>query len=105
MPTESPNKTPAGAYSEPQWQLGSLPPSVSLYVLATLVGLITGGCAFLLKSVIKWLSILVVNHFNVAGVNWALLVVPLIGIILTVALRGMDSDATSSMDLTRSMRW
>ena len=87
MPTESPNKTPAGAYSEPQWQLGSLPPSVSLYVLATLVGLITGGCAFLLKSVIKWLSILVVNHFNVAGVNWALLVVPLIGIILTVALQ------------------
>ncbi len=87
MPTDTPNNTCDNTYAEPQWQLGSLPPSVSLYVLAALVGLITGGCAFLLKSIIRWLSILVVNHFSIVGVNWALLIVPLAGIVLTVALQ------------------
>ena len=73
--------------AQKEWRLGSLPPSVSLYVLASLVGLITGGCAFILKSTIKWMSVLLVSHFKADDVNWALLVIPLAGIVLTVALQ------------------
>lgn len=70
-----------------QWRLGDLPPAVSLFMLATMVGLIAGLGAFILKTTIKWMSYLFTEHFHHSGVNWLLLVVPLVGILLTVALQ------------------
>ncbi|MCM1052222.1 MAG: chloride channel protein [Paenibacillus sp.] len=84
---KAPAVEPPFVTAQKEWRLGSLPPSVSLYVLASLVGLITGGCAFILKSTIKWLSILLVSHFKADDINWTLLVIPLVGIVLTVALQ------------------
>lgn len=83
------NSKPEGMPPDPnqEWHLGSLPPGVSLMVLAALVGLLAGLSAFLLKEIIKWLSLLFVSHFHEHGVNYGFLVIPLAGILLTVVFQ------------------
>ncbi len=67
------------------WCLGKLPPSFSLFVAAALLGLIAGMSAFVLKTAIRWMSTLLVSHFHDGTPNWGLLIIPAVGIILTVA--------------------
>ncbi|MDE6371238.1 MAG: chloride channel protein, partial [Duncaniella sp.] len=88
-----------------EWRLGSLPPSVSLYVLATMVGLIAGTGAFILKSTIKWMSMMLIPHFNPHSGNWALLIIPLIGIILTVVFQrfGLKKNISHGLDKIEDM--
>lgn len=64
-------------------KLRGIPPYVALMFLAFITGLLTGACAFLLKASVKWVSTLFTSHFNAAGANWALLVMPVVGIVLT----------------------
>ncbi len=102
MSTISPdNNRPSSSTSPSQeWHLGSLPPSISLFVLAALVGLLAGLGAFVLKETIKWLSLLLVSHFHKHGVNWALLSIPIAGILLTVALQryGLKRNIEHGLD-------
>ena len=96
--TTSSTSTPQPPQQE--WRLGSLPPSVSLYVLAALVGLLAGLCAAVLKATIKWTSLLLVSHFHEHGVNWGLLIIPIVGILLTVALQryGLKRNIEHGLD-------
>lgn len=66
------------------WRLGPLPPAISLFCMAGALGLIMGVLAFMLKSAIKHISLTLTSHFDPVTANWALLVIPLVGIVLTV---------------------
>lgn len=99
MSTIQSNSSSASSPSQ-EWHLGSLPPSISLFVLAALVGLLAGVSAFVLKETIKWMSLLLVSHFHKHGLNWGLLVIPLAGILLTVALQryGLKRNIAHGLD-------
>lgn len=96
----TPDKDLSTQKSPEQWRLGELPPAVSLFVLATMVGLIAGMGAFILKTTIKWMSYLFTEHFHHTGVNWLLLIVPLVGIVLTVAFQryGLKRNIEHGLD-------
>lgn len=53
-----------------------------IFVLAVLTGVAAGAAAAALKWVIGWISEGITRHFDPAGPNWALLVVPVAGIML-----------------------
>lgn len=78
-------ETQAPATSE--WRIGTIQPSISLYLLAALVGLIAGFLAFILKTAIKWISTFLVGHFHPDDVNFGLLIFPVVGILLAVAFQ------------------
>ena len=97
--TDQSTTTRTSAEQHP-WQLGGLPPAVSLFIIATMVGLIAGLGAFILKTTIKWMSYLFTEHFHHSGVNWLLLIVPLAGILLTVVLQryGLKRNIEHGLD-------
>ena len=64
-------------------KLRDMPPYVALMLLAVITGLLTGACAFLLKMSVRWVSTLFTSHFQSDGANWALLVLPIAGIMFT----------------------
>lgn len=67
-----------------EWHLGPLPPSISLFIVAALTGVVAGMLAFLLKWVIGHLSTLVTGYISTPGPGWILYPVALLGIILAV---------------------
>lgn len=73
--------------SPDDWRLWELPPSISLFAIAGGVGLVMGVIACLLKHAVHWVSLLLVSHFRPDSPNWALLVIPVIGIMLVVAFQ------------------
>lgn len=75
------------APATPEWRIGTIQPSISLYLLAALVGLIAGFLAFILKTAIKWISTFLVGHFHPDDVNFGLLIFPVVGILLAVAFQ------------------
>lgn len=107
MDTNSSSTTPASSDkpSSKAWRLGDLPSTVSLYILATMVGLVAGLGAFVLKTTIHWMSYLINVHFHHSGVNWLLLVIPLAGIILTVVLQryGLRRNIEHGLDKISDM--
>ncbi len=52
-------------------------------VLAVVIGLITGGCAFLLKKMIAAVSTLLQAGASATSVNWRYIILPIAGILLT----------------------
>lgn len=60
-----------------------MPPYVALMVLAFVTGLLSGAGAFILKTLIRWLSAPLVAHMHPYSSNWALLAMPIAGIMLT----------------------
>lgn len=86
MPTLDP--TSSHKTSLPQtpddWHLGMLPPTVSLFAIAGGLGIILGTIAFALKGSIRWFSVLLTGHLKPDHLNWALLVIPIVGILLAV---------------------
>lgn len=59
-----------------------LPPQVALMLLAFVIGLWAGVCAFLLKRMIAWTSHLLTGRLDVAHANWAFLLLPVAGVLL-----------------------
>lgn len=57
-----------------------------VFVVASVVGLLTGGCAALLKWSVACLSRWVTGGFRVDGDNWLLMILPVIGLTISVAL-------------------
>lgn len=55
------------------------------FIAATVIGLITGACAHLLKWMIGHVGRLLTAHFTPDGFNWWLLVIPVVGVLLTGA--------------------
>lgn len=53
------------------------------FILATVVGLLAGAGAFVLKRLIGGVSLFLTSHFHVGSYNLLLLVIPLAGIVLT----------------------
>lgn len=70
-----------------QWHLGPLPPTVSLIAISAGLGLIMGVIAFLLKTSIRWVSLSLTHHLHPDHINWALLAIPVVGILLAVAFQ------------------
>lgn len=54
-----------------------------MFILVTVIGLISGFGAFLLKRMIAFVSHTLTDSFNSFGVNWALILIPLAGLVLT----------------------
>lgn len=52
------------------------------FAVATAVGLLSGAGAWLLKLLIGWISRLLTAHFRHGEIHWALLALPLAGIVL-----------------------
>ncbi|MCM1522519.1 MAG: chloride channel protein [Muribaculaceae bacterium] len=69
------------------WRLGMLPPTISLFAIAGGMGLVLGVTAFVLKQAIKWVSMFLVGHFRPDHPNWALLIIPIVGILISVAFQ------------------
>ncbi len=65
------------------WRRRHISDKAFIFILATLVGLLSGAGAFVLKFLIGHVSRFLTGHFHAGGANWALLVIPLAGIILT----------------------
>lgn len=64
-----------------------LPQGVYLVILATLVGTLTGSLAALLKWLIDSVARIVTSHLHEGGANWALIIIPASGIILTACFQ------------------
>ncbi|MCM1163955.1 MAG: chloride channel protein [Muribaculaceae bacterium] len=69
------------------WRLGPLPPAISLFALAGAMGMLLGVTAFVLKGAIKGVSLFLVGHLRPDHPNWALLMIPVVGILLAVAFQ------------------
>ena len=65
------------------WRETHISDKAFLFILATVVGLLAGTGAFILKRLVAAVSKLLTSHFTTDGANWWLLVIPLAGIILT----------------------
>lgn len=72
--------TPLAAKAEVTWHLGSLTPAFSMLIVAAIIGLVCGVAAFLLKTVIAWLTAMVTHHLFPGVPNWSLLLLPVVGI-------------------------
>lgn len=65
----------------------SFSPQSSLFVIATLVGVVTGLCAGLFKLAISSMASLFTVHFSRYGINWMLLLLPVAGFMLVYIFR------------------
>lgn len=54
-----------------------------LFIVATFIGAVTGALAALLKYMIGFTSDIFTSHFQDGSLNWALLAIPVVGIVLT----------------------
>lgn len=75
-------KTEVHSFS-PGAMLRRMPPLVGMMTLAFFVGLLAGAASYILKLSVRWLSAPMTSHFHSGGANWALLILPVIGIVLT----------------------
>lgn len=57
--------------------------NTSMFVVAAIVGLITGMAAALLKWIIALISLLLTSGYHAAAANWQFLIIPVAGIVLT----------------------
>lgn len=92
------------------WRREHLPDNVFLFVLAVVVGALTGLGAFMLKTAIRWVSLALTSGLEASRPNWILLLLPAVGILLTgiyvrYILRQDISHGTSHLlhDLSRKM--
>lgn len=65
------------------WRRRNLSEKAFVFLLASLVGLLAGTGAFVLKRLVGGVSHLLTSHFHSDSANWALLVIPVVGIVLT----------------------
>lgn len=65
------------------WRNNHITHQVYHFIIAAVVGLVTGFCAYLLKLMIGGVNGLITGHLNIGGFNYALLWLPLLGIVLT----------------------
>ncbi len=64
------------------WRKRYVPDSVTLIIVSALIGVMAGFCAFVLKFLIGHLTVLFTSRFHFIGPNYALLGIPLAGILL-----------------------
>lgn len=84
--SSSPSRLNQGA-APGEWRLGPLPPGISVLAIAGGIGLLTGTAAWLLKTMIKYMSLVLIDRFHINEVNYGLLVIPLVGIVLAIAFQ------------------
>lgn len=65
------------------WRTDHVSDMPFVFILATVAGIIIGGCAALLKHTIDWVSSLMLSHFSNPHPNYYLLAIPIVGILLT----------------------
>lgn len=65
------------------WSKRHIPQKAFVFILGTVVGLLAGAGAFLLKTMVAGVSRLLTSHLNSSSGNWALAVIPVAGILLT----------------------
>lgn len=66
-----------------EWRARHLSEKAFVFILATIVGIVAGFGAFLLKRLIAAVSGFLTSFFHPASSNWLLLLIPVAGIILT----------------------
>lgn len=71
-----------GRYTR-SWSRRHIPRKAFVFILGTVVGLLAGTGAFLLKRMVGGVSYWLTSHLHTGSGNWALLVIPTAGIILT----------------------
>mgnify|MGYP000075462737 FL=1 len=69
-------------YSLKSWRERYIPEVTFLFIVAFVIGLVSGFGAYLLKSSVSFISRFVVSGFNITEGNYMLLVLPLTGIFL-----------------------
>lgn len=82
------------------WRSRRVNDQAFLFVLAVVTGLFTGTCAAALKVLIDRLARYFTSHFDAAGPNYLLLVVPVAGIVLV----GILQRYVLHQDLTHGVR-
>jgi chloride channel protein, CIC family len=55
-----------------------------IFVLAVVVGLISGLAAVILKNAVYYTNVFLTSGFRVSGANWMFLLYPIVGLLLTV---------------------
>ena len=53
------------------------------FIVASVIGLLSGAGAFVLKRMVAFISHLLTSHFHIGSSNWPLLLLPLAGILIT----------------------
>ncbi|MCM1356265.1 MAG: chloride channel protein [Staphylococcus sp.] len=66
-----------------QWRKENLSDAPFVFILSSIVGILSGLGAFVLKRLIAWVSIFLTSHFHAFSGNWELLLIPVAGIVLT----------------------
>lgn len=66
-----------------KWRRHNIPDTAFLFIVATATGLLAGTGAFILKRMIAGVSHLLTGHLHTDSANWALLLIPVAGIVLT----------------------
>lgn len=66
-----------------RWRAGHVSDYAMMFFLAAVVGLLSGGCAYLLKCMIGGVTHWMTQGMKLASANWQLLVIPVLGIVLT----------------------
>lgn len=65
-----------------EWRIKYFPDRLFLLLMALIVGLLTGSCAYLLKCMIRWVSAPLTAHLHSGGPNLLFIIFPLVGIVL-----------------------
>lgn len=66
-----------------EWRRRNVSEKAFIFILATIVGLLSGTAAFVLKTMINGLSSFLTGHFGEIGVKPALIILPFLGIVFT----------------------
>lgn len=66
-----------------RWRERRISDKAFIFILATVVGILGGVGAFVLKRLVATVSRFLTGHFHADSANWALLLIPLAGIVLT----------------------
>jgi CIC family chloride channel protein len=65
------------------WSRRHIPEKAFVFILGTVIGLLAGTGAFLLKRMVSFVSKWLTSHLHADSGNWALTIIPLAGILLT----------------------
>lgn len=66
-----------------EWQMVHIHPRVFMVLLAMVTGVLSGAAAWLLKWLVRHISLMVTADMRPDGLNWWFLLLPVVGILLT----------------------
>lgn len=86
------------------WRLKHISDNNFILIVASVIGLVSGLAAVLLKSTVHFIQVLLQQNLDITKINYLYIVYPSIGILLTVIIRKYIVRDTPGHGITRILR-